>query len=103
METVIQGSTLEALRAGLRGAAYAPGEEGYEEASRAWNLAAHQSPALVVVAGGAADVMAAVRFASEAGLGVGVMTTGHGVGAACDRGGLVNTSHMRGGRGDPGA
>ena len=65
METVIQGSTLQTLRAGLRGTAYAPGEEGYEEASRAWNLAASQQPALVVVAEGAADVMAAVRFASE--------------------------------------
>jgi FAD/FMN-containing dehydrogenase len=86
METVIQGSTLQTLRAGLRGTAHAPGEEGYEEASRAWNLAAHQSPALVVVAGGAADVMAAVRFAGEAGMGVGVMATGHGVGAPCDGG-----------------
>jgi hypothetical protein len=66
METVIQGSTLQTLRAGLRGTAHAPGEEGYEEASRAWNLAAHQSPALVVVAGGAAGVIAAVRFAREA-------------------------------------
>src|SRR5215218_1125560 len=54
METVIQGSTLQTLRAGLRGTAHAPGEEGYEEASRAWNLAAHQSPALALVAGGAA-------------------------------------------------
>src|SRR3712207_9464932 len=86
METVIQGSTLETLRAGLRGTAHAPGEEGYEEASRAWNLAAYQQPVLVVVAKGAADVMAAVRFAREGGLGVGVMATGHGVGAACDGG-----------------
>src|SRR5215210_1677232 len=101
METVIQGSTLQTLRAGLRGTAHAPGEEGYEEASRAWNLAAHQSPALVVVAGGVADVMAAVRFASEAGLGVGVMATGHGVGAACDGGVLINTSRMRRVRVDP--
>jgi hypothetical protein len=76
METVIQGSTLETLRAGLRGTAHAPGEEGYDEASRAWNLAAHQQPALVIVAGGAADVMAAVRFARDAGMGVGVMATG---------------------------
>jgi hypothetical protein len=101
METVIQGSTLQTLRAGLRGTAHAPGEEGYEEASRAWNLAAHQSPALVVVANGAADVMAAVRFAREGGLGVGVMATGHGVGAACDGGVLINTSGMRGVRVDP--
>ncbi len=101
METVIQGSTLETLRAGMRGTAHAPGEEGYEEVSRAWNLAAHQTPALVVVAGGAADVMAAVRFASEARLGVGVMATGHGVGAPCDGGVLINTSGMRGVRVDP--
>src|ERR671920_482365 len=101
VETVIQGSTLETLRAGLRGTAHAPGEEGYDEASRAWNLAAHQQPALVVVAGGAADVLAAVRFAREAGIGVGVMATGHGVGAPCDGGLLVNTSRMRGVRVDP--
>ena len=86
METVIQGSTLETLRAGLRGTAHAPGEEGYDEASRAWNLAAHQQPALVIVAGGAADVMAAVRFARDAGIGVGVMATGHGVGALATAG-----------------
>ena len=92
METVIQGSTLQTLLAGLRGTAHAPGEEGYEEASLAWNLAAHQSPALVVVA---------VRFARGGGLGVGVMATGHGVGAPCDGGVLINTSGMRGVRVDP--
>jgi FAD binding domain/Berberine and berberine like len=101
METVIQGSTLQTLRAGLRGTAHAPGEEGYDDASRAWNLAAHQAPALVVMAGGAADVMAAVRFARDAGMGVGVMATGHGVGAPCDGGVLINTSQMRGVRVDP--
>jgi FAD/FMN-containing dehydrogenase len=101
VETVIQGSTLETLRAGLRGTAHAPGEVGYDEASRAWNLAAHQQPALVVVAGGAADVMAAVRFARDAGMGVGVMATGHGVGVPCDGGVLINTSRMRGVRVDP--
>ncbi len=101
METVIQGSTLETLRAGLRGTAYAPGEEGYDAASQAWNLAAHQQPALVVVAGGAADVIAAVRFARDAGMGVGVMATGHGVGMPCDGGVLINTSGMRAVRVDP--
>jgi FAD/FMN-containing dehydrogenase len=101
METVIQGTTLQTLRAGLRGTAHAPREQGYEEASRAWNLAAHQTPALVVVAKGAADLIAAVRFAREGGLGVGVMATGHGVGTACDGGVLINTSGMRGVRVDP--
>ena len=38
METIIGDSALEAFRAGLRGAAYAPGDEGYDEARSAWNL-----------------------------------------------------------------
>ena len=38
METKIDGSALEALRAGLRGAAYAPGEVGYDEGRQAFNL-----------------------------------------------------------------
>jgi FAD/FMN-containing dehydrogenase len=101
VETVGIGSTLESLRAGLRGTAFAAGEEGYEVASRAWNLNAHQEPAVVVMAEGAADVMAAVRFAREIGVGVGVMATGHGMGAPCDGGVLVNTSRMRGVRVDP--
>ena len=96
METIIDRSALEALRAGLRGAAYAPSEQGYDEARKAWNLNAHQHPALVVMAAGAADVIAAVRLARDKGLGVGVMATGHGVASPCDGGVLINTSQMRG-------
>jgi FAD/FMN-containing dehydrogenase len=101
MDTVIDGSTLDAFRAGLRGVAYAPGEEGYDEARKAWNLNALQHPALVVMAAGAADVIAAVRLARDEGLGVGVMATGHGVASPCDGGVLINTSRMRGVRVDP--
>jgi FAD/FMN-containing dehydrogenase len=101
VETVGIGTTIESLRAGLRGTAFAAGEEGFEEASRAWNLNARQEPAVVVVAEGASDVMAAVRFAREIGVGVGVMATGHGMGVPCDGGVLVNTSRMRGVRVDP--
>ncbi|MDF2703145.1 MAG: mcrA [Rubrobacteraceae bacterium] len=85
----------------MRGDAYVPGDEGYEEGRTAWNLNAHQAPALVVVAEGAADVVAAVLLAREEGLGVGVMATGHGVAAPSDGGVLVNTSRMRGVRVDP--
>src|SRR5215213_78558 len=101
MVTNIDGSALEALRAGLRGAAYAPGEDGYDEGRQAFNLNAHQHPALVVMADGAADIMAAVRFARDEGLGVGVLATGHGVASPCDSGVLINTSRMRGVRVDP--
>ncbi len=101
METIIDRSVLEEFRAGLRGTAHAPGEEGYDEGRQAFNLNAHQHPALVVMAAGAADVMAAVRLARVEGLGVGVLATGHAVAAPCDGGVLINTSRMRGVRVDP--
>jgi FAD/FMN-containing dehydrogenase len=43
----------------------------------------------------AADVVVAVQFARTENLGVGVMATGHGVGAPCNGGLLINTSRMR--------
>ncbi|MBA2534031.1 MAG: FAD-binding oxidoreductase, partial [Rubrobacter sp.] len=97
----IHTKVVEGLRARLRGALLRPGEEGYDEARAAWNLNALQKPALVVVAESAADVVAAVRFARDEGLGVGIMATGHGVGMPSDGGLLVNTSRMRGVRVDP--
>jgi FAD/FMN-containing dehydrogenase len=99
-ETIDAGA-VEGLRARLRGTVLRPGEAGYEGARAAWNLNAHQSPAVAVVAEDAQDVLAAVRFAREAGLGVGVMATGHGVGTPVDGGVLINTSRMRGVRVDP--
>src|ERR687893_229070 len=101
METTIGGRALGGLKDALKGDAYVPGDGGYDEARAAWNLNAHQSPALVVVAEGAADVLAAVRLACDEGLGVGVMATGHGVAAPCDGGVLINTSRMRGVHVDP--
>src|SRR5215203_6197622 len=92
---------VEDLRAHLHGSLLRPGEEGYEEGSAAWNLNARQSPAVVVLAEDAEDVLLAVRFAGDAGLGVGVMATGHGVGTPADGGVLINTSRMRGVSVDP--
>lgn len=101
MDTVIAESILQGLRAELRGGAYTPTDEGYDAARAAWNLNAHQHPAVVVVAEGASDILAAVRLAWEAALGIGVMATGHGVAAPCDGGVLINTSRMKGVHVDP--
>jgi FAD/FMN-containing dehydrogenase len=102
METInTDALELEELRTQLRGAVYVPGDEGYDGARAAWNLNAHQHPALVVEAEGATDVLTAVRLAREQGLGVGVMATGHGVAAPADGGVLINTSRMKGVRVDP--
>lgn len=95
MGAAIDASKVETLRAGLQGETYAPGDEGYDDGRRAFNLNARQEPVLVVVAEATSDVVAAVRLAKEQGLGVGVLATGHGVANPCDGGVLVNTSHMR--------
>src|SRR5919199_4048074 len=101
MESKVDRAMLEELRAGLRGAAYVPGDRGYDAGRQAFNLNAHQEPALVVMAEGATDVVSAVRFARQRGLGVGVLATGHGIASPCDGGVLVNTSRMRGVSVDP--
>ena len=97
----IDPSAIEKLRRRLQGSVHAPGDEGYDEGRQAFNLNAHQEPALVVFAAEESDVVAAVRLAKDQGLGVGVLATGHGVAAPCDGGVLINTSRMRGVRVDP--
>jgi hypothetical protein len=57
VEAAIDDSTIAKLRTSLRGAAYKPGDEGYDEGRRAFNLNAHQEPALVVVAESAEDIV----------------------------------------------
>ena len=83
------------LRRRLAGAVYVAGDDGYDEARQAWNLQAEHRPALVVRAAHPGDISAAVRFAHDAGLGVGVLATGHGTGRPCNGGLLVNTSALR--------
>jgi FAD/FMN-containing dehydrogenase len=79
------------------------GDPGYDEGRAAWNLAARQTPAAVVMVESAQDIQAAVRLARAERRGVGVLATGHGTGAPCDGGVLVNTSRMRAVQIDPAA
>jgi FAD/FMN-containing dehydrogenase len=85
--------------AGFAGAFHRPGDAGYHDARRAWNLAVDQRPAAVAHATGAADVQAAVAFARDAGLRVVPQATGHGaaaLGGAQDGALLLKTSGMDG-------
>lgn len=86
---------------GLPGAVFRPGDEGYDEERRGFNLAVDHHPALVVGATRAEDVVAAVRYAAEAGLGVGVQATGHGPAVPADGQLLISTRRMVGVRVDP--
>ena len=54
-----------------------PGDDAWDEARQAWNLAVDQRPAAVAVAESADDVAAIVDFAREHGLRVAPQGTGH--------------------------
>jgi UDP-N-acetylenolpyruvoylglucosamine reductase len=87
----------------LQGEVVLPGQHGFEEARRAFNLAADQEPAAVVFAESAQDVAAAVALAAEHGERVAPQGTGHN---AMPLGSLANTillktERMRGIQIDP--
>ncbi|HXH22660.1 MAG TPA: FAD-binding oxidoreductase [Dehalococcoidia bacterium] len=88
---------LAGLAAGLRGGVIAAGDEGYEQARQVWNGTIDKHPALIVKCQGAADVIDAVRFAKQHGLGVSVRGGGHHVagGALLDGGLVIDLSPMR--------
>jgi hypothetical protein len=54
-----------------------PGDAGYDELRRGWNLAADQHPAAIVTAGTVEDVQAALAYAAEHDLTVATQGTGH--------------------------
>ncbi len=93
-----------ALRADLDGDIVLPGDDDWDAARLAWNLAIDQHPAMVALPESAADVAAVVAYAAENELRVAMQGTGHGAGA---RGGelagaiLVKTERMRGIEIDP--
>jgi FAD/FMN-containing dehydrogenase len=55
-----------------------PGDPGWDEARRAWNLAVDQRPAAVALPETVDDVVAAVDYARTVGLRIAVQGTGHG-------------------------
>jgi FAD/FMN-containing dehydrogenase len=89
---------LSALRAELDGQIVLPGEEAWDEARLAWNLAADQQPALVGLPRSAGDVRALVVYARSAGLRVAMQGTGHNATPLGPLGDtlLVKTHEMRG-------
>jgi FAD/FMN-containing dehydrogenase len=100
---VLTQATLDELRGNLRGEIVRPGDESYEEARKVWNGMIDRRPALIVRCSGAADVVAAVRFAREHSLPVAVRGGGHNVSgsAVCDGGMVIDLSRMNGVRADP--
>lgn len=96
---------VNALRREVAGDVIVPADRGWDEARRAWNLAVDQRPAAVVRPKSAADVAAAVRFASANGMRIAPQATGHNAGplASLERSLLVKTDALRGVSIDPDA
>ncbi|HUN36182.1 MAG TPA: FAD-dependent oxidoreductase [Trebonia sp.] len=88
---------MESLRSAIAGDVFLPGEPGYDEARRTWNLIADERPALVVVVRSADDVVAAVRFAGQQGMRIAPQGTGHGSAPleALDGAMQIRTGEMR--------
>ena len=81
---------LDALARNFRGDILTPASPGYEEARRVWNSMIDRRPAAIARCHGAADVVAAVRFADRENLYPAVRAGGHNVaGLAMVDGGLV--------------
>ena len=57
-----------------------PGDDGWDAARAAWNLAIDQRPAMVARPGSADEVAAVVKLARESGLRVAVQAEGHAAG-----------------------
>ncbi|MBZ0162884.1 MAG: FAD-binding oxidoreductase [Notoacmeibacter sp.] len=102
-EKPLAPEAVDALAEKMRGRLVRPEDADYSEACRIWNGMIARRPALIAECTGAADVMAAVRFAASEGLLTSVRGGGHNIAgsALCDGGLMIDLSRMRAVRVDP--
>jgi FAD/FMN-containing dehydrogenase len=88
---------LGGIRAAVRGQVCLEGSPGYDEARTIWNAMIDRHPDVVIRCAGTADVIQAVRFASEHDLAIAVRGGGHNIaGNAVGEGGLlIDLSSMK--------
>jgi FAD/FMN-containing dehydrogenase len=100
---ILEEATVRDFAANLRGPLLRPADCGYDEARRVWNGMIDRRPALIAKCAGAADVIAAVRFAREQNLIFSIKGGGHNVtgNAVCEGGLVIDPSRMRSIRVDP--
>lgn len=85
------------LEANIDGHLILPGEQGYDERRKVWNMAFDKYPAAILVCKTSTDVVAAVQFAKEKDIPVSIRGGGHHVAgtAVCDKGIMIDLSDMR--------
>jgi FAD/FMN-containing dehydrogenase len=91
------------LRRNMDGQVLLPGDDGYDSARRVWNAMVDHHPAVAVRCVSNADVSAAINFARQHDLEIGVRCGGHSILGICvpDGGLLIDLSGMRTVRVDP--
>ena len=102
MSSLVQDDTLRSLSEAMRGELLLPADDGYESARRVFNGMVDKRPAAIARVRGESDVRAAVAYARDRGLPVGVRGGGHNVAGhgTCDGGLLIDFSLMRSARVD---
>jgi FAD/FMN-containing dehydrogenase len=102
-ETVLRGSDIETLAAGLRGEVLLAGSQDYNRTRRVWNAVFDKKPAVIARCTGAADVQQAVNFAREHQMLTAVRAGGHSYSgkSSCDGGLMIDLQPMQGVRVDP--
>jgi FAD/FMN-containing dehydrogenase len=101
--TTVDSTAVDALQADFLGELVQPGHPSYHDHRKVWNGHIDRRPGLIARCRGAADVIAAVRFAREHDLLTSVRGGGHAVAghALNDDGIVIDLSLMTGTRVDP--
>ncbi len=86
---------IQDLQARISGVVLTPDDPEYEQARQPWNRTTDQHPALILLPDNTQDVIAAVQFARENDLGVGIQSTGHGLHVPSDDNLLILTSRLK--------
>ncbi len=100
---MVDQSTVEKLKASLRGQLLRPDDPGYDGARKIWNGMIDKRPSLIARCEGVADVVHCVDFAYENNLLLAVRGGGHNLAgnAVCDGGLMMDLSRMKSVRVDP--
>jgi FAD/FMN-containing dehydrogenase len=93
-QKLLQQKLME-FREHVSGAVLTPDDPNYEQARLAWNRTTDQHPAVILIPNTTQDIVAGVQFAREAGLGVGIQSTGHGLHAPSNDNLLIITSRLK--------
>lgn len=94
MASISRTDLVQNLRNQVTGSVLTADDPGYDQTRRGWSLTVNHYPTVIVVARNVKDVIAGVQFAAEAGLGVSIQSTGHGIQQPADNALLIITSQM---------